>query len=389
MTGHAVLFSIFLIFTGAALLATLALYARQSLLVAYIALGILIGPWGLALVSEPDLIRDIAQVGIIFLLFLLGLNLHPQKLLHLLREAMRVTVLSSALFAAGGFGIGAAFGYTVTESLLIGAAAMFSSTIIGLKLLPATALHHQHVGEVIISILLLQDLLAILVLLLLRGLGPEAAGGTELLRLVVALPALVLGAFLVERHVLIRLVRRFDQIQEYIFLVAIGWCLGIAELGTALGLSPEVGAFVAGVALASSPISRFIAESLRPLRDFFLIMFFFAVGAGLQLPAMGRVLIPALLLAAAALWVKPPLFRRLLTREGERPELATEIGVRLGQVSEFSLLIAYLGTAHGALRAEASTLIQLTVLLTFVGSSYRVGRRYPTPIATDARLRRD
>lgn len=389
MASDAVLYSIFLIFSGAALLATFALYARQSLLVAYIVLGIAIGPWGLRLVSEPALIQDIAQVGIIFLLFLLGLNLHPQKLLHLLREATLVTLLSSLLFAAMGFGIGFAFGYSMTESLVIGAASMFSSTIIGLKLLPATELHHQHAGEIIISVLLLQDLLAILVLLLLQGMDHGRVGGMQLVRLALALPALILGAFLVERHVLRRLVRRFDGIQEYIFLLAIGWCLGLAELGTALGLSPEIGAFVAGVALASSPISRFIAESLKPLRDFFLIMFFFAVGAGFRLPAFAQVIVPAALLSIGALVLKPMIFRVLLAWEGERPALAREIGVRLGQISEFSLLIAYLGLSRGIVRPQVSYLIQLTVLLTFVASSYWVGMRYPTPIANSPRLRRD
>ena len=102
MQSDAVVFSIFLIFTGAALLAALALFARQSLLVAYIVLGALVGPWGLALVSDPVTIQGIGHVGIIFLLFLLGLNLHPQKLLQMLREATLVTAASSIAFAAMG-----------------------------------------------------------------------------------------------------------------------------------------------------------------------------------------------------------------------------------------------------------------------------------------------
>ncbi|HQU15888.1 MAG: sodium:proton antiporter [Chromatiales bacterium 21-64-14] len=388
-TSDVLVFSIFLIFAGAALLATLALYARQSLLVAYIVLGILIGPWGLRLISEPALIQDIAHVGIIFLLFLLGLNLHPQKLLLMLREATLVTVISSALFATIGFGVAFAFGYTPLESLVVGAASMFSSTIIGLKLLPSTALHHQHTGEIIISVLLLQDLIAILILLLLRVLGKGNLPATEIGLLVLSLPGLVLFAFLAERYLLIRLVRRYDEIQEYVFLVAIGWCLGLAELAAAMGLSQEIGAFVAGVALATSPIARYIAESLKPLRDFFLVIFFFAVGAGFQLPALGSVAIPATVLALLVVLLKPLIFKILLIWEGEKPALAAEVGTRLGQTSEFSLLIAYMAMAYRVVRPEVSYLIQLTVLLTFLVSSYWVGMRYPTPIANSARLRRD
>jgi hypothetical protein len=170
---------------------------------------------------------------------------------------------------------------------LIGAAMMFSSTIIGLKLLPTTALHHRHVGEIIISVLLLQDIIAILILLLLEGLRRDVLDLTDTLLLIVSLPALAGFAFVFERYVLVRVIQRFDTIQEYVFLVAVGWCLGVAQLGHTMGLSYEMGAFIAGVALATSPIATFIAESLKPLRDFFLIMFFFALGAGFATGVQG------------------------------------------------------------------------------------------------------
>src|SRR4051812_14357387 len=151
-------FSIFLIFTGAAILATLALYTRQSVLVAYMLLGVALGPNGLKLVPDINLAREIGETGIIFLLFLLGLDLNPKDLIHTLRKTTIVTLVSSLVFALIGFIVGYLFGFTFTESLLIGAALMFSSTIIGLKLLPTTALHHQPIGEMMISILLLQDI---------------------------------------------------------------------------------------------------------------------------------------------------------------------------------------------------------------------------------------
>ncbi len=389
MQSDVIVFSIFLIFTGAAVFAGAALYLRQSMLVAYIALGTLAGPWGIGLVTDATTIQGIGHVGIIFLLYLLGLNLHPQKLLQMLREATRVTLLSSLAFAVVGYLIALAFGFSTVECILIGAAMMFSSTIIGLKLLPTTALHHRHVGEIIISVLLLQDIIAILILLLLEGLRREALDLTGAMLLIISLPALAVFAFFFERYVLVRIIHRFDTIQEYVFLVAIGWCLGVAQLGHSLGLSYEMGAFIAGVSLATSPIATFIAESLKPLRDFFLIMFFFALGAGFDLSVLATVALPATVLALVMLTIKPLVFKALLQREDEEARLGREIGVRLGQVSEFSLLIALLAVSGGVISADASYLIQATTLLTFICSSYLIMFRYPTPIAVNESLRRD
>ena len=389
MQSDVIVFSIFLIFTGAAVFAGAALYLRQSMLVAYIALGTLAGPWGLGLVTDSTTIQGIGHVGIIFLLYLLGLNLHPQKLIQMLREATLVTLVSSLAFAITGYAIAFAFGFTTVECLLIGAAMMFSSTIIGLKLLPTTALHHRHTGEIIISVLLIQDVIAILILLMLEGLRREALDVAEATLLVLSLPALAVFAFVFERYVLVRLIQRFDTIQEYVFLVAIGWCLGVAQLGHSMGLSYEMGAFIAGVSLATNPIATFIAESLKPLRDFFLIMFFFALGAGFDLGVLATVALPATVLALAMLMIKPLVFRALLVWEGEEPRLGREIGVRLGQVSEFSLLIALLAVGGGIIGAQASFLIQAATLLTFICSSYLIMFRYPTPIAVNESLRRD
>ena len=162
MGNDPIVFTFFLIFTGAAIMATLALFARQSLLIAYVVLGVLLGPSVLGLIDQPRVIEQISHIGIIFLLFLLGLNLNPDELLRMVRKTVLVTILSSLLFALGGFLVSLLFGFSLVEALLIGAVTTFSSTIIGLKLLPTSVLHHRRTGEVIISILLLQDLLAIL-----------------------------------------------------------------------------------------------------------------------------------------------------------------------------------------------------------------------------------
>ncbi len=382
-------FTLFLIFTGAAIIATIALYARQALLVAYILLGVLLGPSAFGLVTDPVLIKQLSHVGIMFLLFLLGLNLPLAKLIPLLRETTLVTGLSSLLFAIVGVAVGWGFGFTIIESLIIGAALTFSSTIIGLKLLPTTVLHHKRTGEIIISILLVQDLIAIIILLLLQTAGQGSLPWVEIALRITALPLLIAIAYVLERFILIKLIERFDKIQEYIFLLAIAWCLGFAELAASAGLSTEIGAFIAGVTLARSPIALFIGEKLKPLRDFFLIIFFFSLGASFDLRMLSSVFVPAILLAAVVLVGKPLVFRWLLRGSGETSGRSSEVGVRLGQISEFSLLIAVLALELNIIGSEASYTIQLATLLTFVVSSYIIVQRYPTPIAINDKLRRD
>lgn len=382
--------TLFFIFFGAALLSTLVLYTRQSLLVAYIMLGAILGPWGMQLVTDVSLIQQVGGIGIVFLLFLLGLHLQPQNLIHMLKKVTLVAVISSVLIAAVAYFIGRWFGLSTTESMVLGASMMFSSTIVGLKLLPTTVLHHQHTGEVMISVLLMQDVIAIVVLILINGAGVSGSfNWHDLLLILIALPLLCLFAFLIERYVLVKLLARFDRTQEYVFLLSIAWCLALSVLAQQLGLSEDIGAFVAGVALASSPISLFIAESLKPLRDFFLVMFFFSVGATFNFGYTAQVVIPAFILAILMLILKPSLFYVLLNKTGEKKQVSKEVGFRLGQASEFSLLVASIALSNKLISEVASNLIQATTILTFVVSSYYVVWKYPTPIANSDRLRKD
>jgi Kef-type K+ transport system membrane component KefB len=266
---------------------------------------------------------------------------------------------------------------------------MFSSTIIGLKLIPTTVLHHQHTGEIIISVLLLQDIIAIFLLVLIEGGAGAETGWGPIVKPALAFPLLVGIAYLLEKNLLAKLISRFDRIQEYIFLLAVGWCLGMAEAAEQMGLSYEIGAFIAGVSIARSPIALFIAESLKPLRDFFLIIFFVALGAGFNLGALPDIWPAALGLSLIAIGIKPLLYQTLMRLSREAPERSTEVAMRLGQMSEFSLLLAILAAQLAIIRAEVSYLIQIATLVSFVFSSYYVVARYPTPIALSDRLRRD
>ena len=386
---HEIEFSIFLIFTGAAILATLALYARQAIIVAYIVLGVILGPWGMGLVDDPELIADISHIGIVFLLYLLGLDLFPQELWKMLGEALWVTLLSSLIFFAAGFAIAYGFSYPLAEALLIGSVMMFSSTIIGVKLLPTTALHNRHTGQMIISVLLIQDLIAIIILLMLQGYGKNDGLLVDITMQILTLPLLILVSWFVERYVIVRLISRFDQIHEYIFLLAIAWCLAIAEVAVMLGLSREIGAFIAGITLASSPIALFITIKLKPLRDFFLVLFFFSMGASFNLDIISTIILPATALAVCALVIKPVIFEKLFVRAHEKRALSREVGYRLGQISEFSFLIAVLAAEARFIQQDTSYMIQLATLITFIISSCIVVLNYRTPIATSDRLRRD
>jgi len=388
MHEPSIIFSLFLIFVGAAIAATIALYIRQALIIGYIILGVIIGPAGLSWVSDTNLISDISHIGIIFLLFLLGLNLSPGKLVALFRQTAVVTAASAAVFAVVGWSIASAFGFSNQDAVFAGLACMFSSTIIGLKLLPTTVLHHRHTGEVMISVLLLQDLIAIVAILLIQGVDQQSGYAMAILWLVVKLPLLIGIGYVVNRFVLMRLLQQFDRIQEYLFLLVLAWCLGMAEFAQLLGFSYEVGAFVAGVIVATSPVALFIAETLKPLRDFFLILFFFALGASVSVDLIGVIWLPALALGLTMLILKPIVFRFVLRQVAETPKLAWETGWRLGQMSEFTLLLIVLALSVGSLSERAAAMLQLATIITFIGSSYAVVLRFPTPVAVSDKLRR-
>lgn len=380
--------SFFIIFTGAAALAAVALYTRQPLIVAYIAIGCLVGPHGIALVSDDRLLAEIGEIGIIFLLFLVGLDLPPAKLKDMIGESVLTALGSTALFFGLGFAVMLAFGFTLVEAAVAGTACVFSSTILGIKLLPTTVLHHRHIGEIVISLLLIQDLLAIIALLILAGFDTQGGVLSTTLTVLVALPVVALVAYLGVRFLVVPLLARFDVFQEFTFLLAVGWCLGIASLSQALYLSWEIGAFVAGVSLANSPIAQYITENLRPLRDFFLVLFFFAVGAAINPSLLLDVWLPTIVLAVVLVACKPPVFRALLRWQKESDRVSREVGYRLGQASEFSLLLVFVaGTA--LLSAEAAHVVQGATVLTLLLSSYLVVFRYPSPIAVSETLRRD
>jgi Kef-type K+ transport system membrane component KefB len=413
MDQNSILFAFFLIFFGAAVVATLALFTRQSMLVAYILVGVIVGPFGLKLIADSHTVDETAQIGIMFLLFLLGLDLPLGNLFRMLRDATVTTVVSGLSFLILSVVVCWFFKFSWMDSLIIGLAMMFSSTIIGLKLLPTTALHHQRIGEVVVSVLLSQDILAIFVLLILgfwensdtsaviAATTPAVSTAVTVthhgsfnlwavIKTLIGIPALLLVGYFAERHVIYPLFKKFNRIKEYVFLLSIGWCLALSEIAHLFGLSMEIGAFIAGVSLATSPIAAYIAENLKPLRDFFLIVFFFSIGAGFDFYLLPKVIFPVIIIGAEILLFKPLVYRYLLESfDPAEKNQAWEVGFRLGQASEFSMLIAVLAYQEHMISQLAYVIIQAVTLLTFIVSSYLVVLIYPSPMAINPKLRRD
>lgn len=371
--------SITVIFVGASFFSTAALLFRQSLLVAYIILGIFVQYVEPAAFVENSFIQYSGDIGIIFLLFLLGLHLDPIKLVDELKKVTLPGVISSILFWLISYVFLRLYGYAHLDSALAGAALLFSSTIIGLKLLPPNLLQHGYVGEMMIGMLLIQDFLAIAMLFMIDQLGNPDFNPYFVLLMVLMVPVVVYLIFKAVDLAIEPLMNRFARVREYLFLVAIAWGLGIATLAEALGASYEIGAFLAGISLAHQSVSGYLSETLMPLRDFFLVIFFFAVGMTIDIQLIQDILLPAFLLAVVLITLKPLIYKYLFMQIGQSESFSWEIGFRLGQASEFSILVTEIAKSQQYISNLVANLVELTTLITFLFSSYLVVKYYRTP----------
>ncbi|MBU0678240.1 MAG: cation:proton antiporter [Verrucomicrobia bacterium] len=364
------------------------LYAKQPIIIAYIVIGLVIGPSGFGLIRRTDHIEQIAHFGVILLLFLIGLNLQPGKLLRLFKKTALLTLSTSLAFALTSCLFALLLGFDQHSAVLFGAAMMFSSTVIGLKLVPTTTLHHKRTGEIMTSILLLQDILAVLVILFITGEKSDhvLATFTILTGKLILLCAL---SFAGVRFMMTPLLQKFDGVQEYTFLATLAWCLLWAEVAHTLGLSYEMGAFVAGLSIASCRIALVIAEHLKPLREFFLILFFFAIGAKLNLNIELKMLLAAILFGAVLVPLKFWVFRLAFGLSGEPSRLSSELAARLAQSSEFSLLVAFSAVSIGVLSDDNAMVIQVSTIVSFIISTYWVVLKHPTTISASSKLRQN
>jgi len=382
------IFELCLIVISAAVLGTLFLYARLPIILAYIAAGMLIGPHGLKWIPSSEHITQIGNLGVILLLFLIGLSLQPKKLIQLFKESSTITLGTCSFFFLTALLFALVIQLPLQDALIIGAALMFSSTVISLKLIPTTTLHHQRMGEIMTSILLVQDILAISVIIYLN-IGDGNTMMVAFMMMLLKFVALGTLAFLGIRYVILPLFRRFDVIQEYTFVTTLAWCLFWAEFSHQVGLSYESGAFIAGISIAVSRVSLAISVHLKPLREFFLILFFFAIGARMDISESSLYSLIGIGFGALLVAIKAWGFSRALNLVDETPRMNWELGARLSQASEFSFLVAYAAMNANQLSHEASMFIQTATMTTFVISTFWVVKRYPTPISMANNLRQD
>jgi len=277
-----------------------------------------------------------------------------------------------------------AIGLPVQHALIVGIAAIFSSTILVVKLLPTTTLHQRKMGAQCIALLIVQDLLAVAALILVSGLTPESMTFLPLWG------ALFIGGVLVtEKYVLRMILSKVEHYHELLYLLALSWFFAVAMIAREIGLSVEIGAFIAGMALARNPIAPFLAEGLKFFRDFFLILFFFVLGAGIDPRHLGDIWLSVLLFAIVLVVVKPAVYALLFRVQGESWKFSREVGVRLGQSSEFSLILVIAARQNGIINEQTAVFITLSAIVTFFVSSYVTVFFFQSPLGTAKRLKKD
>ncbi|NIA21372.1 MAG: hypothetical protein GWP05_05255 [Anaerolineaceae bacterium] len=397
---NVILASLAVVLVGSALLGVVSHWLRQPLLVAYVLCGILAGPSGLlgrftgpqALHSSEAVqtFLDVSSdLGILFLLFLVGMVLNPHRLKKVAGPAIVVALGAGAVFCAAGFGLGLAIGLPWKAALILGLAAIFSSTILVVKLLPTRKLHESPVGTVCVGVLILQDVLAIVLMIGLRSIHGQSLDAADLLWLLAKMLGLVVVVFLFEGLCLRRVLRKVERYPELLFIVGLGWCFAATEGARQLGFTPGIGAFLAGVSLARHPISIYISEKVQPLRDFFVVLFFFTLGARLDLAELQPLLLPAAGIAVGLMVLKPVVFWLFFRLSRTAPDLSREAAVRLSQMSEFSLILIWLAFGLKQISADHVALVQVVCLLTMILSTYWVVFTLPSPLAVTERLKQN
>jgi Kef-type K+ transport system membrane component KefB len=360
-----------LILLVSALAGALATRLRQPLVVAFVVVGVVVGPSVLGLVRPGGELALLAEIGVALLLFVVGLRLD----LHVVRTfgvvALVVGAVQVAVVAAGGAALSLALGLPPEAALYVGIGVALSSTIIVVKLLSDRRELEDLHGRLAVGILIVQDLIVVVVLIVVATIG-EQSGSTAVAFLGVALQsALFLGALAVlVRFVLDPLLRALASSPDLLLLFATAWAVSLAAIGEGVGIGSEVGAFLAGFSLASTPYRDAIGSRLVTIRDFLLLFFFIELGSRLEPGEAVDQLALALVLSAFVVLGKPLVITALLGQFRYRSRVSLETGLALAQISEFSLILAALGLQLGHIDEETATLMTVVALLTIAVSSY-------------------
>lgn len=364
-----------IILSLAAILGGIGQLLKQPLIVTFIALGIVVGPSVLNVVQSKDNIHLLAEVGIAILLFIVGLKL-DLRLIKSTGKIALMTGLGQVIFTSViGYFIGVGLGFSSLQSFYIAVALTFSSTIIIVKLLSdkkeIDALH----GQIAIGFLIVQDIVVILVMIVLstiaRG-GEDTSMLLEIGKTILYSMLLLTMTIVVMRYVIPKLSFFLAKSVELLTLFAIAWAVLLASVSELIGFSAEVGAFLAGVSLASSPFKEVIGGRLVSLRDFLLLFFFVNLGSSLNLGVVGAQIPSAFVFSLFVLIGNPIIVLVIMGSMGYRKRTSFLAGLTVAQISEFSLIFAGLGLTIGHLNEEVVGLITLVGLITIALSTYMI-----------------
>lgn len=343
---------------------------RQPLIMGYILTGIVVGPSFLHLIRSKDAFESFSEIGIALLLFIIGLELNTAVIRRMGKVVAVVSTIQIIGTGAIGYMVAMALGYGGTEALIIATALTFSSTIIIIKIINDKKEHNRLYAQIAIGILLVQDIVATLALILLATGAQHSVDAISLLSL--GIKGVVLTALLALASM--KLLPAYSRLvagsQEFLFLFALAWGFGIASLFEVSGFSVEVGALFAGVSLASLPYAQEVGARLKPLRDFFVVVFFIALGESIRLDSMAAAIVPALVLAAVVIVVKPVLVFFAMGAMGYTKRASFKTAFTLGQVSEFSIVFVVLAVSSGVVGPELQAAITLLALITIAISTY-------------------
>ncbi len=354
---------------GVALLARL---LKQPLIIAYIVTGILVGPSAFNLLGDPEAIESFGKFGIALLLFIVGLGLNYKAVKEVGKTAVFTGVGQVVCTTAIGFFVSKVLNYSVTESIYIAVALAFSSTIIVLKLLNDKKEQNKLYGKISIGFLLVQDVIATLALVVASA---SSSGSLQLsdFAILFAKGVLLACALYGANKLLLTPIAKFlSRSQELLFLFTLSWGFGIGAIFKEVGFSLEIGALAAGVSMAGMHYAQDVASKLRPLRDFFIVIFFIVLGATLNISSVGSVLLQAVLYSSIVLVGNPIVVMTIMGLLGYTKKTSFKAGLAVAQISEFSIIFILLGASNGQIKDEVVSLITVVALITIALSSYMI-----------------
>jgi len=351
-------------------------FFKQPEILAYILTGVILGPLAVAKINNPEAVRSLSEIGITLLLFMVGLELKLSDLKAVGRVAFITGVGQIVFTSLIGFIISLALGFSVIASAYISVALTFSSTIIIVKLLSDKKDIKSLYGKISVGFLLVQDFFAILALIFLSGFNANGVSVNALDFVFVILKGVLLFGLVIylSKAILPRFIEKIPHTSESLFLFSLALAFAMSFLVSfpPIGFSIEIGGFLAGLALANSVESFQIVARVRPLRDFFITIFFVSLGTGLILENFAEILIPALIFSLFILIGNPIIVMIIIGLFGYKKRIGFLAGLTVAQISEFSLILVFLGNRLGHLSNEVVSLVTLVGIITFTVSSYMI-----------------